>query len=320
MDEFALIQRFFAASPSPGTGVELGIGDDCALLRVPPDKTLAVTTDTLIGGRHFPLETPACDIGWKALAVNLSDLAAMAAEPRWFTLALSLPEPDEAWLAAFTQGLHTLAKAHRIALVGGDTTRGALSITLTALGCIDPHRALRRSGAEPGDAICVTGTLGDAALALQRLQSKADLTTADVELARRLNRPEPRVAAGRVLGALASAAIDVSDGLAADLDHILESSGCGAELEAESLPRSAAFAALARDADEALTLQLHGGDDYELCLCLPQDRVAQAQDALTRLDLPLTVIGQITQQPGLRLRHAGRWRALSSRGYRHFTS
>lgn len=298
--------------------VALGMGDDCALLRVPADRELAVTTDTLIAGCHFPLDTTPFDIGWKSLAVNLSDLAAMGAQPRWFTLALTLPRADGNWLDGFVAGLGALARAHAVALVGGDTTRGALSITITALGVGPPGLAMRRAGAQPGDVICVTGTLGDAALALRRLQSGAAATDQDEGLSQRLNRPSPRVDAGIALQRWASAAIDVSDGLAGDLGHILEASGCGAELDAAQLPRSPGFAALVPDAQAALELQLYGGDDYELCLCLPPSAVPAAQTALATLDLPLTVVGRIVTERGLRLRSGDRLQALDRGGYDHF--
>lgn len=319
MDEFALIQRFFAAETPSAPDVALGIGDDCALLRVPADRELAVTTDTLIAGCHFPLKTAPFDIGWKSLAVNLSDLAAMGAQPRWFTLALTLPSADDSWLDGFAAGLRALAHAHDVALVGGDTTRGTLSITITAMGLSPAARALCRSGARSDDAICVTGTLGDAALALQRLQSGVAATSAEDEvLRRRLNRPQPRVEAGIALLGLATAGIDLSDGLAGDLGHILEASACGAELDAAALPRSPGFVELMPDAQTALDLQLYGGDDYELCLCLPPSAVPAAQAALAVLDLPLTVIGRITAERGLRLRCGDRLQILDRGGYNHF--
>lgn len=309
MDEFELIRLHFAGLAPDGEGVVLGIGDDCALLKLDEGEELAISTDTLVAGRHFPLQTAPYDIGWKSLAVSLSDLAAMGAEPRAFLLALTLEQAETAWLKAFACGLSDLARRHRVALIGGDTTRGPLNINITAMGVVPRGQALRRSGARVGDAVCVTGTLGDAALGLQRWDH------AEAMLRARLDRPEPRVTAGLALRAFAHAAIDLSDGLAGDLAHVLTASGLGARIEAERLPMSADFARLRRPAGR-LALQAQGGDDYELCVCLPADRVETARAAL---DVPLTVIGQITAEPGLRfVDGAGANIAISPHGYRHF--
>ncbi len=314
MDEFQLIRHYFASLTAASEGVVLGIGDDAALLAVPSGQQLVVTTDTLVAGQHFPLHTAPFDIGWKALAVNLSDLAAMGASPRWFTLALTLPETDASWLAGFSEGLKALADLHRIALVGGDTTRGPLAISITAMGLVQNGAAMRRDGAVEGDSICVTGTLGDAALALRQL-GQADAAHA---LRRRLDRPTPRVEVGIKLAAFGMAAVDISDGLAADLNHILIASQVGAELRAEQLPQSAAFAHSA--GPDALDLQLHGGDDYELCVCLRGGDFAEVQPQLAAMGVPLTRIGVITAEPGLRLRQGQTLRAIEPRGYQHFGS
>jgi thiamine-monophosphate kinase len=309
MDEFALIRRYFAELTPDGEGVVLGIGDDAALLKPSLGCELVLTSDTLVCGRHFPEATAPRDIGWKSLAVNLSDLAAMGARPRWFTLALTLPEASESWLAAFAEGLAALAQAHRVALVGGDTTRGPLSITITALGEVPAGHALRRAGARPGDAICVTGTLGDAALALRLGEA------ADPALRARLDRPQPRIAAGLALRGIARAALDLSDGLLGDLQHILAASAVGAEIDVGLLPASPAFTRLVPPADR-LPLQLAGGDDYELCLCVPEALLDRAAAAL---DLPLTCIGRITAASGLRLLDAeGHTITPSFTAYRHF--
>lgn len=319
MDEFALIRRYFGALTAARSDVVLGIGDDCALLRPTPGNELAVTADTLVAGRHFPVDTAPFDIGWKALAVNLSDLAAMAASPQWFLLALTLPAADPVWLAAFADGLRTLADQFGVALIGGDTTRGPLSITITAFGSAPAGTALRRSGARPGDLVCVTGTLGDAALGLQLHGGTAVAPTeADNDerfLQARLDRPSPRLQAGLALRGLASAAIDLSDGLAGDLSHILTASGVGADLNAAQLPMSAAFARL-HPSEQRLNLQAAGGDDYELCCCLPPAQLAAAQ---ARLDLPLTVIGEISAKPGLRWHDTRAGAPVPVlHGYRHF--
>lgn len=314
MDEFSLIRRYFADLSPTADDVILGIGDDCALLDIPANCELAVTSDTLVSGRHFPAETAAADIGWKSLAVNLSDLAAMGAQARWFTLALTLPTADDDWLQQFASGMRELAVTHKVALVGGDTTHGPLSITITAMGLVPRGLALQRSGAKVGDAICVTGTLGDAALALQMLGAGRQAVPADLRT--RLDRPVPRLQAGMALRNLAHAVIDLSDGLAGDLAHVLEASGVGAEIQAAQLPMSREFEQFATR-DSRLALQTAGGDDYELCICLPPEQVASASAAV---DVPLCVIGQITAEPGLRFVDAnGVTIPATSKGYRHFS-
>ncbi len=314
MDEFDLIRRYFAALTPARADVPLGIGDDAALLSPLAGHEIAVSTDTLIAGRHFPLDTTAADVGWKALAVNLSDLAAMGAEPWAFTLALTLPEADPRWLKGFAAGLGALARAADIALIGGDTTRGALSITVTVLGRVPQGQALRRAGAVPGDLLCVTGTLGDAALALRYLQAAAVPPPA---LRARLDRPTPRWAAGCALRGLAHAAIDVSDGLRGDLQHLLQASAVGADLQLDQLPASPEFLAHLRPEDDRVELQVCGGDDYELCLSLPPAHWAQAVAACA--PLPLTLIGRVTEASGLRLRSStGAIMTRESSAYRHF--
>jgi thiamine-monophosphate kinase len=237
----------------------------------------------------------------------------MGAEPRWFTLALSLPDAAPDWLQAFARGLQALARRHRISLIGGDTTRGALSITITAIGDVPQGQALRRDRARAGDLICVTGTLGDAAAGLQELQAGR---VPDEHLLRRLNRPQPRVSAGLALRGIATAMIDLSDGLAGDLQHILDASGVGATLDVGALPSSAALVAHSAGAEARQPLQLGGGDDYELCLCMPAERFVEACRVV---DVPLTVIGQITAERGFRL-HAGDGATMAapSSGYQHF--
>ncbi len=311
MDEFALIRKYFAGLTTVRRGVVLGVGDDAALLRVPAGQELAVTTDTLVAGRHFAEETPPEDIGWKSLAVNLSDLAAMGAQPRWFTLALTLRLADPVWLDGFARGLRALAQETGVALVGGDTTQGPLSITITAIGTLPTGSAIRRSGARAGDLVCVTGTLGDAALAL-RQRADADLPES---LKRRLDRPMPRVSAGLALRGKARAVIDLSDGLAGDLQHILDASKVGAEIRADQLPSSPEFRERAAP-EHRLGLQVAGGDDYELCACLP---AASVERVAARLDVPLTVIGKITRKRGLRFVDGkGVTIAQDFQAYRHF--
>ncbi|MDH5822376.1 thiamine-phosphate kinase [Luteimonas sp. RD2P54] len=318
--EFDLIARIRARAASR-PDVELGIGDDAAIVRVPDGLRLVLATDTLNAGVHFPAGTVPADIGWKALAVNLSDLAAMAAEPAWCTLSLSLPQADAAWLDGFLDGFLDLAARHGVALVGGDTTRGPLSVCVTAHGLVAPGRALRRGGAMAGDEVWVTGTLGDAAAALALAGTGAAAAAgpqAARELRRRLDRPEPRVGAGRALAGLASACIDVSDGLLADLGHVCAAGGVGAEVALDALPASAALIALfpqrARRA-----LQARGGDDYELCFTAPVSRRAAIADALAGAGVAATRIGAIVAGDRVRaLDAAGAEWVADRAGYQHF--
>lgn len=315
VDEFALIRRYFTQLSAPRADVLLGIGDDCALLQPPPGQVLAVTTDTLICGRHFTVDVAPYDLGWKALAVSLSDLAAMGAQPRWFTLALSVEQPREDWLEAFAYGMARLAATYDVALVGGDTTQGLLSLNVSAFGTVAAGQAVTRSGARVGDAICVSGTLGDAALALHQRLRKGDAKV-DAELALRLDRPEPRIALGLAMAGHAHAAIDLSDGLAGDLGHVLQASGVGAFIDLHSLPASEAMIRALPAWRDRLPFQLSGGDDYELCLCLPPSRLAALR---AHAKLPLTRIGTITAETGLRgVDLEGATMDIPAQGYRHF--
>ncbi len=312
--EFDLIDRIRARVAARGD-VVLGIGDDAAILQPPPGRQLVVTADTLNAGVHFPEATKPEDVGWKTLAVNLSDLAAMGAQPAWCTLSLSLPQADPAWLDGFLDGFLELAGQHGIAVVGGDTTRGPLSLGVTAMGFVEPGRALRRDGAQLGDDVWVTGTLGAAAAALQSLLAGAAL---DRALRTRLDRPTPRVAAGLKLVGLANACIDVSDGLLADLGHICARSGVAAEIELESLPASSAlqrFAPAVRHAWQAA-----GGDDYELCFTAPPRLHDEIVAAMASVEVPATRIGSIVAGQGVRALDAdgNPWQP-PRRGYDHFT-
>ncbi len=312
--EFELIRRFFSEQGVQRADVPLGIGDDAALLTPPADQQLAMSVDTLIAGVHFPLDTPVLAVGHKALAVNLSDLAAMGAEPAWATLALSLPEADEAWLSDFARGFFSLARKHQVQLVGGDTTCGPLSITVQVTGFVPPGQALTRSGARPGDGVYLTGTVGDAGLGLRLQQQGEPHSAVGATLIRRLDSPAPRIATGIHLRGRASSAIDVSDGLAADLGHILAASGVGAELHIEQLPLSAAFRELAPA--DAWQAAVSAGDDYELCFTLPPGE----EHVLTELDCPCTRIGEITATPGLRWYDArGNELSLERSGFDHFS-
>lgn len=284
MTEFELIRHYFAAKTKERNDVRLGIGDDAAIANVPAGHELVITTDTLINGVHFPTTTSPADIGYKALAVNLSDLAAMGATPAWITLALTLPTADPTWIASFCDGLFLLANQYQVALIGGDTTRGPLSITIQAMGFVPTGKALLRSAAKPGDLIYVTGTLGDAARGLLNPQYP--------ELLSRLNRPEPRIATGTLLSGLAHAAIDISDGFVADLKHILLASHVGATVHLDQLPISH---------PEALAYALTGGDDYELCFTIPPEKREELEKKHANIPCRLSCVGTIHTQLELQL-------------------
>ncbi|WP_454262256.1 thiamine-phosphate kinase [Pseudoxanthomonas mexicana] len=310
--EFDLIARI-RARVATRADVVLGIGDDAALLAPPPGRQLVVTADTLNDGVHFPRGTSPADVGWKALAVNLSDLASMGAEPAWCTLSLSLPQSDPAWIEGFLDGFLDLAGQHGIALVGGDTTRGPLSIAVTAMGLVEPGRALRRDGARVGDEVWVTGTLGDAAGGLALLDREAVPA-----LRARLDRPTPRVAAGRALAGIATACVDVSDGLLADLGHVCARSHVATRIDVDALPASAALREAFGEADR-IALQASGGDDYELCFTAPADASADIDAVSARLGLQITRIGRIVAGEGVHPVDAKSqpW-SSPRRGYDHF--
>lgn len=285
--EFDLIARYFTR---PLSRAALGIGDDCALIKVANGCELAISTDTLVSGTHFFADADAGMLGHKALAVNLSDLAAMGATPRYVTLALTLPAVDHAWLSAFSRGFFQLADQHQVELIGGDTTRGPLSMTLTAFGEVACGRALRRDGAKAGDDVWISGSLGGAALVLMHLQSRLTLKPGVFDrAAERLHLPQPRIALGEALLGLASAAIDVSDGLLADLGHIAERSGLAATVEWPLLPLAPVL--LSVGPAERMACSLSGGDDYELCFTAPPAARAAIDAVSARLELPLTRIG-----------------------------
>ena len=304
MAEFSIIDTYFNRQNK--NSVDLGVGDDSALLTPPPQQQLVICADTLVAGRHFPLDTDPHAIGWKSVAVNLSDIAAMGATPHSILLALSLPQIDHDWLNAFSQGLYDCCNQFGVSLIGGDTTQSPhLTLSVTALGWVDIGKAVPRSGAQSGDLICVSGTVGDAAFALQHLGHP---------LQKRLDYPTPRCALGAALKGLANSMIDVSDGLAQDLGHILKASQVGARLQLENLPISPALQAL----DDAQKWQyaLAGGDDYELCFTIsPQnyEKLLQKQ-----LDVSISMIGTIQQQHGLTFEKDGVDHLLQFNGYQHF--
>ena len=314
--EFGLIARHFTR---PVRRAALGAGDDCALLQPAAGQQLAVSSDMLVEGRHFLSTVPPARLGHKALAVNLSDLAACGAEPLAFTLALALPRLDDDFLAGFAAGLFALADAHDIELVGGDTTAGPLNICITVFGQVPPGAALLRSGAQAGDELWVSGRLGDARLALEAFRGHVALGTDFEHLRLAMEMPQPRVALGLALRGVASSAIDISDGLTGDLGHVLQRSGVGATIDIDALPRSAVLAA------QAVALQheclLAGGDDYELLFTAAPGHRAAVLAAASQAGVNATCIGRIDLQPGLRVLDAsgrpvpGRWR-----GFDHFAA
>lgn len=308
MGEFDLIRRHFRRDDAPAAPqVALGIGDDCALLQPAPGHQLAISTDMLVEGRHFFADVSPEALGHKALAVNLSDLAAMGARPLGFTLALSLPAADDAWLAGFARGLFALADAHACPLVGGDTTRGPLNICITVFGEVVPGRALRRDAARVGDDIWVSGRTGEARLALEWLLDTPWARAAvgpelPADLRARLERPTPRLALGQALAGVAHAALDLSDGLTGDLGHILAASGVGADIALADLPVAPVLASLPEA--ERLTCLLSGGDDYELLFTAPVSARNAVQTAAQSSDIDVSRIGVITSTTELHLMNA----------------
>lgn len=312
LHEFDLIKQFFASSTLSRRDVILGIGDDAAILTIPSEHELVISTDTLISGVHFPIETSAFDIAHKALAVNLSDLAAMGATPAWATLALTIPEANKAWLTEFSAGFFALANRFNVQLIGGDTTRGPLSITIAAHGIIPTGSALRRDRAKPNDLIYVTNTLGEAGFALQQYQKQISPNP----FLQKLNQPEPQIMIGEKLRGIAHAAIDISDGLAADLGHILENSLVGANVIVDDLPLSKTLRQFVSQ-EEGIHLALTAGDDYELCFTIPENKKSQLETTLK--DFSYTCIGKITETPGLNFtfRNGDNY-VQKTNGYQHF--
>ena len=314
LGEFELIARYFSR-PVARRDVLVGVGDDAALLEVPASQALAAATDTLVEGRHFLPDAPPESVGHQALAVNLSDLAAMGAEPAWALLALSLPEPDTHWLEGFARGFHALADRAGLTLVGGDTVRGPRVVTVQVLGFVPAGLALRRDGARPGDVLYASGSLGDAAAGLKLLRDGRRADT-DSSLVRRYRFAEPRLALGMALRGVASAAIDVSDGLLGDLGKLCDASGVGAILELEQLPLSRALLA-SFDATQAERFALGGGDDYELAFAVPRAAVSEMETSLATIGR-ITRIGEIVTGHGVRCQRAGQTVEPEIAGYDHF--
>jgi thiamine-monophosphate kinase len=317
ISEFEIIRKYFTR---PAPSAVLGVGDDCALVAARKGMALALSTDMLLAGRHFLPGTDPLNLGHKALAVNLSDLAAMGADPRWALLAIALPDAKEKWIAAFAKGFFRLARRFGTELIGGDTTKGPLTIAITVIGEVPPKLALRRDAARAGDDVWLSGATGEAALGLAHLQGRVKLKGVAREAClERLHAPEPRLRLGRRLRGLARSAIDVSDGLLADLGHIVKASGVGAELRWEDLPRAEAIAACANEA-LARDCLLAGGDDYELVFTAPPSKRSEIETAARAAGVPVAVIGAtVAGRSGVRLRDA-RGKTVSTRraGFDHF--
>lgn len=301
MAEFAIIEKYFRR-PHRRTDVVLGSGDDCALLKSPKDQLLATTIDAMVSGMHFLEGTDPADIAYKSVAVSLSDMAAMAAEPAWLVATLSLPSVDESWLAKFSDGFYELIEQHNLALVGGDLVQGPLAINTQITGFVPEGQALTRRGAKPGDKIFVTGTLGGATYALHRLRNSEAVSDS---LRARLHRPTPRVQAGLSLRGIASSAIDVSDGLLVDLGHMLAANNLGAKLDLGAIP--------VPDSVVDPTFALSAGDDYELCFTVP----AEKQEALSA-QFHFSCIGEITADAGIQVYDHGKIVTIEHRGFQHF--
>ena len=319
MSEFELINQYFKSTTVQRDDVLLGIGDDCAILSPPPGKQLAVSTDTLISGVHFPINTSAEDIGYKSLAVNLSDLAAMGAKPAWVSLAISLPDANEAWVSEFMQGFNQLAIEHNVALIGGDTTCGPLSITVNVTGFVERENALKRSNAKDGDMIFVTGNLGDARLGLEILLGNISVPDDHSKsyFLNCLNRPVPKVLIGQLLNNYPVAAIDLSDGLLADLNHICKASSAGAVVQLNKIPLSEQFYN-SIDNEPNWSLICNAGDDYELCFTCPPSHIDDLMADLDKHGVKVFPIGEINNTCEVTCYLNGKHYSQIGSGYNHF--
>ncbi|MCK4864340.1 MAG: thiamine-phosphate kinase [Gammaproteobacteria bacterium] len=323
--EFDIIRQYFTPTSisQKRDDVVLGIGDDAAILDVSEhhqQHQLVQSVDTLVAGVHFPIETSPQDIAYKALAVNLSDMAAMGAEPAWFTLAITLPDADEKWLKDFSESLSALAKKYRVQLIGGDTTHGPLCISITINGFVPTGKALTRHKAQLTDKIYVSGTIGDAALALAAWQGQCLLREESIDyLQQRLNRPKPQIDLGLLLSEYASSCIDISDGLIADLKHITDSSDVGATIYFENIPLSKEFNLNLTDDILITSLVLSGGDDYELCFTIPSAKQADFEKEINEKYILVTCIGEIESKPGVRCIKDDKEIDIQGIGYQHFT-
>ncbi len=320
MKEFELIRKYFTEQAVHRKDVLLGIGDDCAVLTPAERQNIAVTTDTLVSGVHFPENTAAHAIGHKAIAVSLSDLAAMGAEPTWISIAVTLPEIDETWVSQFCSGVFELCEYYNVQLIGGDTTQGPLSITVTAQGLTPVDKHIVRSGAKPGDWLYVTEEIGDAALALKHHYGEIELPNDILTLVNeKLNYPQPRVLAGQMLRDYASSAIDLSDGLVADLGHICKASSVGVNIVLEDLPISnALYDALGQEKSIALALQ--GGDDYELLFTVSEDNKVGMETALADTGVSITCIGQLNAAEKITTTLNNKPTQINAHGFEHFST
>ncbi len=319
VDEFSLIETYFKDIPPLRPDTRLGVGDDCAIVRTGDNDELVITTDTLVEGVHFLAATDPGDIGYKAAAVNLSDIASMGAIPAWATLALSLPHPDHKWLKAFSAGFINLLSTYGVDLVGGDTVKGPNVITVQMMGKIESGTALTRSGAHQGESVMVTGSLGDAALGLKQLKGELSVNSPAADyLLSRLNRPTPRVEEGVLLRDLATACIDISDGLISDLGHIVKASGVGATLELDQIPCSPLVTNYQKATGD-FAPSISGGDDYELCVVVPEDAQQEAVERLLEVGTQLTKVGVITDGERVEVVDSlGQSKTDPSKGYNHF--
>lgn len=316
--EFDIIRQYFTSTISRAD-VVLGIGDDAAILTVPNDHQLVQSVDTLVAGVHFPVETSPQDIAYKALAVNLSDMAAMGAEPAWFALAITLPNDDEEWLKAFSESLSSVAEKYNIQLIGGDTTNGPLCISITINGFVPVDKALTRNKSQVTDKIYISGTIGDAALALAEWQGQCLLREESIGyLKGRLNRPTPQIELGLLLREYASSCIDISDGLIADLEHLTNNSHVGAKIDFEKIPRSKEFDFNLTDEALIVPLVLSGGDDYELCFTIPSSMQSKFEKVIKDKGLSVSYIGEIKEQLGLRCFKDNKEINIENSGYQHF--
>ncbi|WP_440875573.1 thiamine-phosphate kinase [Thalassotalea sp. PLHSN55] len=319
MKEFDLIKHYFAQQGLNRKDVVLGIGDDCALVQAAERQHIAVTTDTLVAGVHFPVETSAHAIGHKVVAVSLSDLAAVGAEPAWISLAITLPSIDEAWAKEFCRGVFELCEFYNVQLIGGDTTQGPMSVTVTAQGIVPFGKHISRTGAKAGDWLYVTGEIGDAALALQHVFGNIKLAQPFVENSlKKLNYPKPRALAGQALREYATSAIDISDGLLSDLEHICQGSKVGANIVLDDLPISTAmFETLGQEA--AVEMALNGGDDYELLFTVSQDNKVGMETALANVGVTVTCIGQLNPSEKITTTLNSKPVLIDKKGFEHFS-
>lgn len=320
--EFDIIRQYFTHSEADKsrTDVILGIGDDAAVLSVPADHHLVQSVDTLVSGVHFPVETSPQDIAYKALAVNLSDMAAMGATPCWFTLAITLPEDNVEWLKDFSESLFKLAKEYNVQLIGGDTTHGPLSISITINGLVPSGKSLTRNTAQVTDKIYVSGSIGDAALALAAWQGQCLLSDDSIDyLNEKLNRPQPQVELGLLLREYASACIDISDGLIADIAHITENSHVAAIVDFENIPLSKEFKCNLTDDALIIPLVLSGGDDYQLCFTIPEKNITEFEKEIAKTSHLVSCIGEIEKGSGVRCFKDNNEIDVSEMGYQHFS-